>query len=124
MGTAGGTELGTFAVVFLGSVSVKTAEGNDVCADAILRAKVQDMNAFSRSVFTITLHQAMKQTPRKSQLIVTSRGIFVIETKTNVFLVVLSGTLTALTGHMHRKRSSQPLWIMSLLSALTLATKR
>ena len=36
-----GVELGTFEAKYLGSVSVKASQGNDVCADAVLRIRVR-----------------------------------------------------------------------------------
>eukprot|EP00730_Choanoeca_flexa_P007855 TRINITY_DN12403_c0_g2_i4.p1 TRINITY_DN12403_c0_g2~~TRINITY_DN12403_c0_g2_i4.p1 ORF type:complete len:753 (+),score=246.92 TRINITY_DN12403_c0_g2_i4:255-2513(+) len=61
MGAHGGTEIGSFPCIYMGSVNVRSAEGADVCADAILRVK------------------AMKSDIRKVNLVVTSRGVFIIE---------------------------------------------
>eukprot|EP00045_Choanoeca_perplexa_P012851 m.142452 g.142452 ORF g.142452 m.142452 type:complete len:754 (+) comp16156_c0_seq1:271-2532(+) len=63
LGAMGGTELGSFPAIYMGSVNVKSPEGADVCADAILRVK------------------AMKSDIRKVNLLVTSRGVFVVESK-------------------------------------------
>ena len=45
MGAMGGTELGNFPAIYMGSVNVKSPEGADVCADAILRVKVWGLDS-------------------------------------------------------------------------------
>lgn len=66
-GGEGGVELGSFEAKYLGSVSVRAAQGNDVCSDAVLRIRVRQQAAYGRKRDLVMPYMPQTVTPSQTR---------------------------------------------------------